>query len=172
MNNLVKLNIANFCQLEEVLHDQSKIHSEVSFWGWRRVRVEGKKGSYGFFELLNFVYQRMHGYTYNEEERASGKRLALPIIKIVEDSEESYRIRNVFSKFLCCIFDWWLNYIWYTGVPQGPRDQFVIEGEDIFNAFNHYSREQYTNAFMKEPTGKGRYTYKGVLTWRVAPDLI
>jgi len=105
MNDLILSSQINFCQLEELLHDQTKIRSEVSFWDHRQVKVEGKKGHYGLCVLLNFIYESMHKYAYNEDERLSGKLLKYPITKILEDTEEDYKLRNVFSRILCFIND-------------------------------------------------------------------
>lgn len=170
MNNLTPLNEINFCQLEELLRDQSKIRSEVSFWGYRRVKLEGKKGHYGLCELLNFIYQSMHNYAYNEKERLSGKLLKCPVQKILEDSETSYKVRNVFSRFLCSIIDLWLNVFSYRDVPQGPMHQFIID-EDIFDEFEFYSRAQFVEAFKREPNCKHHFIENGTPIWRVDPSI-
>jgi len=167
MNNLTPLNQINFCQLEELLRDQAKIRSEVSFWGHRRVKVEGKKGHYSLCELLNFIYKRMHSYAYSENERLSGRLLKYPIKKILEDTDKSYEIRNVFSRFLCSIIDAWLNFFWYTEVPKGPMHQFIIF-EGIFDhTFKFYSKAQYFEVFNKAPIRPASKIENGIEVWRV-----
>lgn len=170
MNNLIPLNQINFCQLEKLLHDQTKIRSEVSFWGHRQVKVEGKKGHYSLCGLLNFIYQSMHKYAYSEEERLSGKLLKYPIKKILDDTEESFKVRNVFSRILCFIIDVWLNFFWYKGVPKGPMHQFMISRDMFDDVFELYSKAQYIKAFNKLPAEETSKTDNGIEVWRVDPS--
>ncbi len=141
MNIKEKLNDPNltFEDLDNLL-DQAQ--AEVSFWGGRKVMVQGYEADISIDFLSDLVYSIIcRNWDYDETERFRGRNIAAKITQFYSKTDDKIKNSNFFTRFLNFIRELNLN----SHTPRWKWEEREIVATK--NLFEFYTKNQWLQAF-------------------------
>ena len=134
----------NFIELKPLIE---RVKSDISFWGYRYVYLEGSNNRYPIDILATRVMelvQKKH-FEYTNLERTAGKKIAAKIDQIYKNNDELLKIKCFITRYLSYIID---VYTFIT-VEFAPRYKWFIFGDN--QVFKYYTARQYQEEFQVKP---------------------
>ena len=128
----------NFIELKPLIE---RVKSDISFWGYRYVYLEGSNNRYPIDILATRVMelvQKKH-FEYTNLERTAGKKIAAKIDQIYKNNDELLKNKCFITRYLCNFFEIFRNGGYHNGF-------YWYEGGDN-QVFEYFTERQYLEEF-------------------------
>lgn len=125
------------------------MHADVSLLGRRFIYADGHKGSVHIDHLPTMINNLVRqNPDFSENDRVKGRKIAKRINELYAESDSVLKTKNVITRILCIIRDWWTN-SFPEGASLSIRTLWLTHTNQ--EAFEYYTYHQATAAFYRNP---------------------